>query len=73
VFAADLGDSRDTNFPTEASYRPPSVDRDESSQHRPSGLRFRWSLAGALLAMAENVQAIRQILESNDHSLNSSG
>ena len=63
VFAAELGDFREISYSTEVSQRRQSVHPSESSSHSPSGLRFRWSLAGMLLAMADDVGAIRQLLE----------
>lgn len=64
VFAADLEYFRDVNFPTEISQQRSSADRSGYASHT-RGLRFRWSLAGALLDIAEDVAAIRQLLESN--------
>jgi len=64
VFAADLGDFRDVSFSNGVTHERPSVDRNErSSQSR--GLRLRWTLAGAVLTMAEDVEAIRQLVESH--------
>jgi hypothetical protein len=65
VFAADPGEFCDVQFATDVSEEWRTVDRTESPLHRPSPFRIRWSVVGPLLEMAEDVAAIRQLLESN--------